>query len=199
MNGLAAFSMTLVLCVPQQGQLVELARRNGGKAGAAVDINAPIATFDAVTKESQLIVRGIVRRVTTRLSGDGEFVVTDFEITPLKFYKGTVANIATAPGPTKPLVVERLGGVLRIDGLELSTSANQFPEKESLREGEEVFLFLSRDPSTTDFVFTDGAYGAYRIGDGRVTAMTKRTARDRGEQPEPFAAFESRVLGLAKK
>jgi len=195
----AAVFMVVVLCVQQQGDLVDLARHNGGKIGVSIDINAPISTFEAVTTESELIVRGVVSRVTTRLSSDRQYVVTDFEITPFRVYKGSIENVGKTPGPTRPLVAERLGGVLTIYGLELRTAANEFPESESLREGNDVFLFLSRDPTTPDFVFTDGAYGAYRIVDGRVAAMTASTAVKRGEAPQPFAAFESRVLSLIRK
>jgi hypothetical protein len=197
MNSLAAFSVMLVLQVPQQGHLIDAARRNGGKVAAGFNISLPIANFEDVAAKSDLIVRGTVKRVTTRLSNDGEYVVTDFEIIPVQVYKG-VRNAITAPGTTNPLIVERVGGTVVIDGLEMTVNANLYPETESLHQGEDVFLFLSQN-GATDFIFTDGPYGAYRIANDEVTSMTKHTAATRGEQPEPFVVFENRVRNLIRK
>jgi hypothetical protein len=88
---------------------------------------------------------------------------------------------------------------VRVDGLEITVHANQYPESESLREEEDVFLFLSADASTNVFNFTGGPYSAYRIAAGKVTAMTRMTAAERGEEPQSFEAFESRVLYLIQK
>jgi len=197
MNSLAAFSVILALQVPQHGRMIDAARRNGGKVTTSFNVSMPIADFDEVATKSDVIVRGTVGRVTTRLSNDGEWVVTDFEIIPVKVYKGT-ADVITAPGTTKPLVVERVGGTVMIDGLEITIHDSQYPETESLRQGEDVFLFLLRN-GPTDFVFTCGPYGAYRIADHEVTAMTKHVAERRGDQPEVFEAFENRVQHLIRR
>ena len=198
MNSLAAFSVMLALQVPQQGPLIDAARRNGGKVTTSFNVSMPIADFDEVATKSDVIVRGTVRRVTTRLSNDGEWVVTDFEIIPVKVYKDTAGNVTPTPGTTNPLVVERIGGTVMIDGLEITIHDSQFPETESLRQGEDVFLFLLRN-GTTDFVFTGGPYGAYRIADDEVTVMTTHAAERRGDQPEPLVVFESRVQNLIRK
>src|SRR5262249_14433341 len=103
------------------------------------------------------------------------------------------------PGPTKPLIVRRLGGTVIVDGLQLTTDANLYPETESLREGEDVLLFLNRNANTGNCGFTGGPYGAYRIADGTVTAMTKSTAKKGGEDRKSFEGFETRVFGLIRK
>jgi hypothetical protein len=199
MLGLAPFCVLLVLLSPQERSLLDSARRNGGSATMVIAIDSGTPSLSTVATESGVILRGIVRHVTTRLSDDQEVVMTQFEITPLKVYKGAVVPGTDRPGPTKPLIVQRAGGEAIIDGLRLTTTVDAFPETESLREGEDVFLFLSPNVTTGIFGLTHGPFGAYRIANGQVTAMTKECAARRGEQPQAFAAFENRVFGIIKK
>lgn len=157
------------------------------------------SSLTIATTEAALIVRGVVTRVRTRLSDDEQIVVTEYEITPVRFYKSSLVGLADAPGPSKPLVVQRAGGALTMDGLQLETHVNEFPESESLREGEEVFLFLSPDATKGNFYLTEDAFGAHRIASGQVAVMTKRAASRPGEQPQSLAVFENRVLDLIGK
>jgi hypothetical protein len=197
MHGLAAFCLVLVLQDSQGRSLLDAARSHGGKASSVIDIEPGLPSFSHTATASSLILRGSVSRASTRLSDNQEVVLTQFEITPVRVYKGNVAPVAARPGPTQPLIAQRPGGDVTVDGLQLNTAVSTFPESESFRVGDDVFLFLSPDDETKGvFVFTDGAYGAYRIVDGQVKAMTKWSARHRGEQPEPFAAFENRVRNL---
>lgn len=83
--------------------------------------------------------------------------------------------------------------------LDVASDVNVFPESEWFREGEDVFVFLLPGETKGVFALSDGAFGAYRIADGKVTAMTKRTAMARHEQPETFTDFEKRVLDLIKR
>ncbi|PYR90692.1 MAG: hypothetical protein DMF84_19820 [Acidobacteria bacterium] len=200
MESLAALCMMLILYAPQERDtLLDRARRNGGRAKVSIDIQSPIPDLNIVTTEAALIVRGIVTRVRTRLSDDEQIVVTEYEITPVRFYKGSLVRLADAPGPSEPLVVQRAGGALTMDGLQLETHVNEFPESESLREGEEVFLFLSPDATKGNFQLTEGAFGAYRISSGQVAAMTKSAASRRREQAQSLAVFENQVLALIRK
>src|SRR5262249_12930271 len=148
MNSLAAFSVMLVVQAPQHGVLIDAASANGGKTVSSVDVHYPKPTFDTVAKASNLIVAGRVGHVTTRFSEDGNDVPTEFTIIPSKVYKGSAGDVVKTPGPTKPLIVRRLGGTVIVDGLQLTTDANQYPETESLREGEDVLLFLNRNANT---------------------------------------------------
>jgi len=200
MRGLTAVCMVLVIQSTQGHGLLDSARRNGGKSTVVIDVEPGLPSFSDVVTQSAVIVRGTVRGLTTRLSDDQEDVVTRFEVVPARVYKGNIGATANKPGPTQPLIVQRLGGDLTSDGLQLGTHVSEFPEKESFREGEDVFLFLSPDAVMKGvFTFTDGSFGAYRIVDERVTAMTKRVASTRGEQSVPLAAFENRVQNLIRK
>lgn len=200
MRGWAAFCLMFFLHSPQEPGLMDSARRNGGKSIVVIDVEPGLYSLSDVVTQSSVIVRGTVRGLTTRLSDDGKLVVTRFEVIPRKVYKGSAGPFANTPGQTQPLIVQRTGGDLTIDGLHLGTHVSEFPESESFHDGEDVFLFLSpADAIKGVFAFTDGSFGAYRIVDGRVTAMTKRAALARHEQPEPFGVFEGRVLGLLKK
>jgi hypothetical protein len=200
MTKILALSFALAIVPTQERDtLLDAARRNGGRASVNIDINSPIPNLSMVTTEAALIVRGLVTQVRTRLSDDERIVVTEYEITPVRFYKSSLISLADAPGPSKPLVVRRPGGALTIDGLQLETNVDEFPESESLREGEEVFLFLSPDATKGNFRLTHGAFGAYRISSGQVAAMTWSVASSRGEQPQSLAVFENRVLDLIRK
>jgi hypothetical protein len=200
MENLAALCMMLILHAPQERDtLLDAARRNGGKASVNIDVSSPLPDLANVATEADLILRGIVTRVTTRLSDDEQIVVTQFEALPIRFYKGSLVTVA-APGPTKSLIVQRPGGALTIDGLRLETNVNVFPESESLREREEVILFLSPDVVTGNFRFASNAFGAYRVTSGQVFAMDyARAVRGGEEQPQSLAVFEGRVLELIRK
>jgi len=191
--------MVLVLQAPPGRGLLEAARHDGGKARVVIDVEPGLPSFALVVTESAAIVRGTIREMTTRLSDDEERVVTRFEIVPVRVYKGNVAPIASKPGQTQPLIVQRNGGELTIDGLQVGTYVNIFPDSEWFRDGEDVFLFLSPGATTGVYSITGGAFGAYRIVDGQVTAMTRATAMARHEQPDTFARFENRVLNLIRK
>ena len=48
-------------------------------------------TLEGVVPEAQLIVRGIVQSAVATLSRDQTMVVTELELAPSKFYRGSMA------------------------------------------------------------------------------------------------------------
>jgi hypothetical protein len=204
MENLAAFVMMLIAFAPQErDSLLNQARRNGGKASVMIDVNSPIPDLTILATEAALIVRGSITAVRTRLSDDEQLVVTEYDITPIRFYKGSVVGLADMPGRSKPLVVQRPGGALIIDGLQLSTTVTEFPEAESLRNGEEVIFFLSPAATKGTFRLPTGAFGVYRIVSGQVIPMESAASRSAalrpGDQTQSLALFERRVLDLIRQ
>jgi len=178
--------------------IVDAARRNGGSAIQNIDILAPIGELGYVTSESTLILRGIVQSVTPRLADDERIVVTEYEITPTRFYKGSFARVTKTPGATAPVVVQQPGGTLTVDNLLLKTSVNEFPEGEFLTTGEDVFVFLA-PADLGRYRLQRGPYGAFRIADGQVKAMTRRAAASRHDEPKTIDQFEHELFGLLTK
>ena len=186
------FLAVLAFSLQVPPSLVDTARRNGGTAVLNIDFNSPIGELRDLTAKSAVIVRGIVRVVTTRLADDESKVMTEYKIVPNKFYKGSFAGPTTRPGMTAPLIAQHAGGTLEFDNLHLQTVVDELPEKETLSKGEEVVLFLSAvDPGR--FQLTGGPFGAFRVADGSVTAMTKSAARRRHDKPMTIGEFEQEL------
>ena len=179
----------LLLFTCQSPSLRDTARRNGGTAVLTIDVNAPIGELSYVIAESTVILRGVVRSVTVRLSDDEAMVVTDYEIAPTEFYKGSFTAFTSKPGVAAPLVVRQPGGTLELDNLHLRTVINEFPEDEFLLRGEEVFLFLAPEDNGR-FRLHRGPFGAFRVINGNVTAMTKSAAAQRHDGPKTISEFE---------
>jgi hypothetical protein len=74
---------------------------------------------------------------------------------------------------------------------------NTVPHAERLRWGAEVVLFLTAHESEPGVYRVTGTpWGAFRVLDGKVVAMTREVARTRGDRPETLAAFLDRVQRL---
>ena len=61
----------------EQDSLLVLARANGGSAGVTIDVCGPLSTIESIVEPSSLIVRGVVRSTTAKLSPDETRVVTE--------------------------------------------------------------------------------------------------------------------------
>jgi hypothetical protein len=189
-----------LLALPLQGRvsILDTARRNGGSVLVTVDIDSPVGVLSDVIPESDLIVRGIVQSVTPRISDDERIVVTEYEITPTRFYKRSSAQSAATPGATVSLVVQQPGGTMIVDNLLLKTDVNEFPEGEFLTKGEDVVLFLS-PIDRGRFRLQSGPFGAFRVLDGNVRAMTQIAATRRHDEAKTIAEFEREMLGYLRK
>lgn len=118
--------------------------------------------------------------VTPKLARDESMVVTEYRITPRSIYRAPAAfQKVQAP----PAIVQRPGGTVDVQGLELTTVADLFPEDEALHAGDHVFVFLvenEREPGI--FRFCRGAFGVFEIDDGDVKGLT-RHVREAREDP----------------
>src|SRR6476620_55265 len=67
--------VSVIVCISsqsnaQQQSLIVSARANGCSARVTVDVDGPVGTIDTMVGPSSLIVRGLVRSATTKLSPD---------------------------------------------------------------------------------------------------------------------------------
>jgi hypothetical protein len=180
-------------CVEQDLSLVERARLNGGKTAVIVDVDAPLGTLESISRGAELILLGNITSSVVRLSTDQQRVLTEYAVVPMRVFKGALPA-QTLPGPAPPLRVQRGGGTLQIDEVEITYTVNIFPESECVRTGETVFVFLSpdqREPGT--YLFYNGEYGAFRVVGDQVVAMTKAAARNRKDRPITLDAFIAAV------
>ena len=138
-------ALALVLCLPALATSV-----------LGVDL-------DQLTRQSELVVRGVVKSKESRWSGDGRRILTDVQIEVKESLKGA---------PARTVTVQQPGGVVgdigqRVDGLA------------SFQMGEEVVVFLERWGAQR-FQVTAAAQGKFRIersSDGtRVFAVPDRSA-----------------------
>ena len=188
--GLLACVLSIGHAVQQGDSIVDAARRQGGAATLVIHINAGVGTVEELANLSSLILRGKVVSIATRLSKDERIVVTEYEIAPQTFYKGSFA-VQSRPGFVAGLIVQRPGGKMNLNGFRLATTLDDFPEWEAPKVGEELILFLTRsEVEPGKFRMIGNASGAFRIAEGKVSALTAEVAQRRGDSPQTVQAFE---------
>ena len=110
-------------------------------------------------------------------------MVTECEIAPQTFYKGSFA-VQSRPGFATGLIVQRPGGAMNFNGLQLATMLDGFPDYEAPKIGEEMILFLTRsEMEPGKFRMIGNAFGAFRIAEGKVAALIDH--RETQPQAEP--------------
>jgi len=115
----------------------------GGGASASTFIKTDVPEL---TLSSEVIVRGVVKRVQSRWAGDGSMIVTDVEVVVSESLKGQ---------PDRTVVITQPGGSVGDIGQKVSGLA-------SFAEGEEVLVFLG--PKRKGHFQVRGALqGKYRI------------------------------------
>ena len=188
--GLLACVLSIGQAAQQGDSIVDAARRQGGAVTVQIHINAGVGTVEELANLSSLILRGKVVSLVTRLSKDERIVVTEYEIAPQTFYRGSYA-VQSRPGFVPGLIVQRPGGAMNFNGLKLATDLDGFPEDEAPKVGEEMILFLTRsEMEPAKFRMIGNAAGAFRIVDGKVAALTASAARSRGDSPRALQEFE---------
>jgi hypothetical protein len=186
----------LILCVaidvlPAFGQsLPEHARQYGGSATNAIDVDVPVASPPELMVRADLVIRGRVAEVTTRLNADESNVITEYSIVPIQAFKERRTRAVATLGAVSKIVIRRTGGQLVTpDGLRLATSINIYPDAECFAVGEEIVAFLTYHTDTDVYSFTNGEFGAFRVRDGKVSPMTKDAAVRRQVQPIDAGVF----------
>jgi len=90
--------------------------------------------------------------------------------------------------------------VLDIDGLHLWSRVGSFPEREPLKVGESVIVFLGPEGTDADRLWIQGqAFGAYRVAEGIVMASTSDVGARRKDRPVSLTEFEARLRTLMLK
>jgi hypothetical protein len=185
-----------------QESLIERARAGAidGKYVLRSDVNSPPFDLPRLVSEAALIVHGRIYDDRQILTPDGEWVVTEYEVLPIRIFKDAIPPGRFPPGA--PLSVWMPYGTVKLDDVEITYESSDFPAHECLRSGEEGILFLNvseRDPMRLRL--TGGASGAFRVSKGLVRAMTRETARRRGDPANiPLASFHGQIeKALARK
>jgi len=126
--------ISVVTSVAQES-LRSLAQRLGGAATTHVNIDYPGWPLEKMVRSADLIVRGRVTQTTSFLNDDESLVLTDYWISPSEIFKRT-----SKVDPNIPIVFRRLGGKVRLDGLEMRTTTDLGPAPTI---GDECFFLLS--------------------------------------------------------
>lgn len=182
----------------QRQSLIVAARANGGTANVDIEVNGPIGTVESMIEPSSLIVRAVVLSATTKLSPDETDVVTEYELVPSRFYKGSLP-LHSRPGVQRPLRFTIPYGTVDIDGLHLGTSVNIFPAAEMPRPGEDIIVFLYESQDWRTYALCCGAFAAFRVIDGQVVGLTEVARERRGDTPQTLGQFEQRVSEALSK
>jgi hypothetical protein len=107
--------------------------------------------------------------------------MTDYVSAPLRVVKNTKPMSTARPGESTRGVVNRPGGIL-IDGYRLLAKVIGDSESEALTVGEEAIVFLQCRAAAQTYALTSGPFGAFRVANGRVQAVTKEVAQRRGDK-----------------
>ncbi len=182
----------------QDDSLITSARRNHGTAGLVIDVDDPVSTVESIVEPSSLIVRGVVRSATPKLSSDETRVVTEYELVPSRFYKGSLPT-PEWPGPQPALRFTIPYGTLDVDGLHLWTIVNIFPASEMPRPGEDFIVFLHQDANWKTYAIWGGQFAAFRVINGQVVGLTREVRERRRDKPETVAQFEQRLREALSK
>ncbi len=170
--------------------LLDRAKREGGSATTTMGFEFDVAGVPELLSQSELVLYGRIIEVKPRLSPDESYVMTDYVIAPLRVVKNTKPMSTARPGESTRIVVNRPGGILIDDGYRLSTKVIGDSESEALKVGEEAIVFLQYRAAAQTYAFTSGPFGAFRVANGRVQAVTKEVAQRRGDkQPPAVNAF----------
>ena len=154
------------------------ARAHGGKASSIVNLDLPFASLEDVVSAARVIVRARILSTDTKLTKNEDFVKTCHTFTPQRILKDAVGIAPTRrpPQQTIPLVFCELGGVIKVEGLEIRQTVN-ISVSPPLAIGEEVLLLLDWDSDAEAFILQNGPYGLLRIRGEIVSEDSRRRTR----------------------
>jgi hypothetical protein len=185
-----------------QESLIERARAGAidGKYVLRRDVYSQVYDLQRLAAEADLIVHGRIDDDRQILTPDGNNVVTEYDVLPIRIFKNTIRSGTLPPGA--PLYVWIPYGTVKVGDVEITIESDDYPAYECLRSGEEGVLFLNvSERDSTRLRLTGGASGAFRVSMGEVRAMTRETARRRGDPANvPLASFNGQIeKALARK
>jgi hypothetical protein len=110
----------------QSGSLKDEARRQGGKVSDYLQVEMPAAPLSEVVGAADVILRARITSKESRLTQDELSVRTYFAFNPSRIFKDRmgIAPTRNTPQMTKPLVFIEPGGVVHVDGLEITMGSN---------------------------------------------------------------------------
>lgn len=178
--------------------LLELAKGQGGTAANSIDLEFPVLNFPQLLGQSDLVLQGRIVEAKTSLKSDESFVVTKYEIAPIRIVKQNNPINPTKPGETNPIVLRLLGGTVVVDGrYHLTTNVPDFPDSDRPKVGEEMIFFMLYSVDERGVVdkkvynLTNGPFSVFRVRDGHVQALRHAMADHLGDKPVAVAAFLS--------
>ena len=178
--------------------LRDRAKREGGRAVNDISFTLPITTIPELLSQSDLVMRACIVEARSHLAPDESHVVTDYVAAPILMIKQKRPLATSRPGETTEIVVRLAGGRLVENGLEMITTVNLYSESESFKVGEEVVVFLDYDTDARVYILTGGPFGAFRLQDGRVRAMTQKASERRGDTPKDVTTFVDELVRASR-
>ena len=188
--------------------LKDVARRNGGTTSSKIHGESPLMSLRELAQTADLIIRGRLTTMTTRLSDDESTVFRDFTVAPISVIKQPPELLhANRPGPLPALTLRQIGGTIVVDGLTLRMSTNWEDRETPMAPNQEYFLFLSKAlPSRSTTMSTGpGVYrlssahwGAFPIHNGKVGNFTKWVAQRTDRNTDDPSAFAALIRDLAR-
>ena len=167
-----------------------IARGASGRILSAASGRGP-STAD-VLRETEMVVRGIVREPRGYISEDALNVYTEYRIIkPLILYS-TMSMSSRAPAPVQEIAISQIGGTLVLNGHTFTQTERHLP---LLEPDTEVLLLLKRVGSR--WHLANKYFGAFAIADGRLTPLgSSRRFGAEFRDVEPTAAVSALLAQL---
>lgn len=150
----------------QEGEYICFGRNTGLPGGLPNQpAKSPREAIRDLAQSADAVVVGIVQDKTSLLTDTGDFIFTNYALTPQEILKD---NPADPIQKKTTLTVSRPGGLIRIDDRVVEAVDEAFP---LLRKGSRYVLFL-RYIVTTGSYQALGSVATYGLQDGRASALT---------------------------
>lgn len=138
--------------------------------------------LDELTAKADAIVEGRIVSLSTHLASDESVVMTKYSVQPIWFLKASGVEARSTPGPSGPIVVERVGGTMQEGEYTYTTLVSTYPQAAELKVGEEVIAFLSQSRDGA-YEFAGAFFGVFRIAGDEVRPMFPNDSAQRKSIP----------------
>lgn len=169
---IAGFILTAIAPIALFGQSPETipeAIARGATGRVSTPPSGRVPSIDDVLRETDMVVRGIVRESTGYLSENQQDVYTEYTISPATILYSAVAMVSPEPGRISRINISQIGGTIVLNGQKFTQTEHGLAP---LKAGAEVVLLLkhlgSRWHIATVF------FGAFSIENGKLRTLTTR-------------------------
>ena len=191
-----AITALLIIAGTNSQALLSQAQPSTTRIARAVLSEIEASSIEELTKGSDVVVRATLRNGRSYVK-NGQYVLTDYDITEPEVISGSIAAVATSkPGTVVPFVLSVSGGQVTINGEKITVENHAFAKE--ISNGKEYLLFLTRF-GTEGLTYSLYNGGIFEIEKGHAKALVMNAdAVFKGAGQRPVDELIERVRGQKK-